>query len=137
MRVLLISIIFLSGCSSVGIKQNFDQNLNGRWAWSTVENPCTIQWHKIEVQDAQKTIVFENYKPFVQRTGENTEFYSYNILGSVFNGYHIALESENRTDVDGEKITWFLIQKDENTYVWRRSDWAISGMTKPIYRCNH
>jgi hypothetical protein len=130
----LLLIIFLSGCA-VNTKTEFDLNLSGKWAWSSAEDSCSVEWHKVYVDEKQRVIIFENSKPYEQYTGERTRFYKYKIIKKLFNGYHVALESEQRKDEDGKVVTWYFLQKDDNSYIWRRSDWPQDGGTETIYRC--
>jgi len=135
MKLYFLLVLILCGCSTHKVKPSFTADLSGKWASSTAEEPCTKKWHRIYIDEKQRAIIFEDAEVFEQYTGENTRFYKYNILEKVENGYHLSLESDKRVDEEGNIISWYILQSDNSTYAWRRSDWRADGRTKPVFRC--
>lgn len=127
--------IAISDC--VAQTKDLFSRVEGQWGWLKDEAlTCNKYPHTITFVDGRSRAKFETKAPALQGPdGVPMDSYFYRVLDADKNSITMRLENEARRSKSGELVAWVLILKDENTYVWRQTDWATEKTSGELVRC--
>lgn len=105
--------------------------LPGQWGWSSAE--CKRMPEKISFTKGGKRM---HLRHAASTEGPiEVKLASYTVTGRKGNALAMRMDGEDRRDDAGNLVSWDAVVLDQNTYCWRRSDWAPTSCTKRITRC--
>ena len=115
--------------------QSLEENLTGRWDWTTETVPCGDSAHAIAFSSDGKRMTVTQEQLVVDSTGRDWTVTTYDIVTKTASRVRGAIRGEPRRTDDGLPVVWDLVVIDSNTYVWHRTDWPAWGYTAPVIRC--
>lgn len=135
----LICGAFITVAVSDCVAQTKDlfSRVEGQWGWLKDDAlTCDKYPHTITFVDGKSRAKFETKAPAPPGPdGVPMNRYFYKVLGTDKNSITMRLENETHRSKSGDLVAWVLILKDENTYVWRQTDWASEKTTGELVRC--
>jgi hypothetical protein len=137
MRLIVFLLFILTGCQST--PSNHDslvkRTVEEFWSWSVAPSHCNEDWHTITFDSSENKLKFKTSKAIERADGVVSSHYEYEILEVFPSAFHLRLTHETRKDDSGQLVTWYLTFRDNNTYIWSRSDWGKVRATRDIKRC--
>jgi hypothetical protein len=115
--------------------RSLEDNLSGRWDWTTETTPCADSAHTIAFSSDGKVMTITQEQPVVDSTGRDWTVATYDILSKTLSRIRGVIRGERRLTDDGAPVVWDLVVVDANTYVWHRTDWPPWGYTARVIRC--
>lgn len=134
-RTLAWMSILASTCPGLGNAQAPDvfSRVQGEWGW--IDNKalaCNSHPHMIAFVEGNTRARFETKAPVAD--GVKNEYF-YKVLSHDKDSITMRLETESKRTQNGELVSWTLILKGKDTYVWRQNDWTAGKTTSAIVRC--
>lgn len=109
--------------------------LQGRWGWNDEqceEDPFYITFSSDGANmyfDTKQGLVLGNKDQIKNRL-------KYQILDETDRVLRTVVEGEDRRTEKGHVVGWDLVLINNNSFCWRRWDWASDGCTQPVVSCN-
>lgn len=109
------------------------ERAHGEWGWLDDQSmSCASHPHAIAFVDGNRRAQFEIKAPTAAGAANR---YFYRVLNHDGQSITMQLEAETEKSKDGAPIVWVFTLVDDNTYVWRRTDWPVEKTTGKIVRC--
>jgi hypothetical protein len=109
--------------------------VQGTWAWTTADSPCTGAWHRITFSPDHRVMLITNSKPYKGADGKLDSVAVYDIQASTHSWIRGAIRGETRLTAVGRPVVWDLVLRSADRYAWHRTDWVRGGYTREIQRC--
>lgn len=110
-------------------------HVQGTWGWvDDKAMSCDTHPHVITFVDGKTRAQFEIKTP--AKNGAAASSYFYKVLSHDHKSITMRLERETEKSKSGSLVTWVLMLKDSDTYVWWRDDWPAGKTTGKIVRCD-
>ena len=133
--ILSICVFSLNACAP-DIEQHQGDPLAvltvGTWDWAGAENSCETNPHSIGFADDKKHFWVHFHEGKTEAISGVANYTVSAISGAVISS---DMEGENRTDDEGNLVSWDLIVNSPTEYCWRRSDWPCRSGVLPFRRC--
>ena len=115
--------------------RSLEDNLSGRWDWTTETVPCADSAHTIAFSSDGKVMTITQDNPVVDSAGRDWTVTTYDVVSKTESRIRGKIRDEPRRTEDGIPVVWDLVVVDSNTYLWHRTDWPAWGYTAPVIRC--
>ncbi|MGH7679285.1 MAG: hypothetical protein ACRENU_12510 [Gemmatimonadaceae bacterium] len=115
--------------------RGLQDNVSGRWDWSTRKRPCSDSTHTIAFSDDGKVMTITMEFPVVDSTGKDDRVTTYDIVSTTTSRVRGAIRGETRLTADSTPVVWDLVVTGRDRYAWHRTDWEKWGLTPGNVRC--
>jgi hypothetical protein len=109
--------------------------VEGRWAWTTTDNACADEWHRITFTPDRRVMTLTSSKPYEGFQGKPDSVAVYDIRAHTQSWIRGAIRGETRLTADGRPVVWDLVLRSPDRYAWHRTDWVRGAYTAEIERC--
>lgn len=108
------------------------RHLAGRWDWQSHDSSCAAGAHVIGFSPDRRVMTI-TLPPHGSDTGWVA---TYDVTGLKSSRLTGAIRGETRLTSKGKPVVWDLIMFGPDEYRWHRTDWAASGYTGAVVRCD-
>ncbi len=109
--------------------------VEGRWTWTTADDPCGSDWHDISFSAGRDSMFIANFESFEGADGVYDSITPYVVHEHNRRRIRASIPGDTRHTEAGDPVVWDLVLRSPDRYAWHRTDWLPGEFTAPIARC--